>query len=138
MHTSAHSVIADQFPLHRRPWRWPCTHRACRWARSVPRWLAGHRQRLGWRATFYVLGATGLIFAFLFPLVVPEPPRTTAVESTPSFGRTLRFLVASPSSGTSLPHHGGGLMGYSMTQYMTSFFIRTHGLAIGHATRAWR
>jgi predicted MFS family arabinose efflux permease len=133
---SAHSVIADQFPLHRRPWALAVYSSGLSLG-ALCAALAGGAiaQRLGWRATFYVLGATGLIFAFLFPLVVPEPPRTTAVESTPSFGRTLRFLVGQPIirhivAGTMV----GGLMGYSMTQYMTSFFIRTHGLAIGHAT----
>jgi hypothetical protein len=90
---------------------------------------------LGWRPTFYVLGASGLVFALLFPLVVPEPPRATAVETTPGFIRALRFLIGQPiirhiATGTMV----GGLMGYSMTQYMTSFFIRSHHLAIGQAT----
>jgi len=46
-------------------------------------------------------GATGLIFAFLFPLVVPEPPRTTAcVESTPEFrAHNSGSGRPSPSSG---------------------------------------
>lgn len=133
---SAHSLIADQFPPHRRPWALAVYSSGLSLG-SLCAALAGGAiaQWLGWRATFYVLGATGLVFALLFPLLVPEPPRTTDVESTPSFGRTLRFLVGQPIirhivAGTMV----GGLMGYSMTQYMTSFFIRTHELAIGQAT----
>jgi predicted MFS family arabinose efflux permease len=133
---SAHSLIADHFPLDRRSWALAVYSSGLSLG-SLCAALAGGAiaQWLGWRATFYVLGATGLVFASLFALAVPEPSRTTALETMPSFGRTVRFLVAQPIirhivAGTMV----GGLMGYSMTQYMTSFFIRTHGLAIGHAT----
>jgi len=67
-------------------------------------------QWLGWRATFYVLGATGLVFAYLFPLVVPEPPRTTR-------WRARRVSVNTPVSARPAHHQHivagttvGGLM----------------------------
>jgi len=133
---STHSLIADQFPPRRRPWAL-AVYSSGLSIGSLIAALAGGAiaQRLGWRPTFYALGASGLLFAVLFPFVVPEPPRTTLVEATPDFTQAVRFLVSRPVIrhivlGTMV----AGFMGYSMTQYMTSYFIRSHHMPIGSAS----
>jgi predicted MFS family arabinose efflux permease len=133
---SAHSLIADQFPPHRRPWALAVYSSGLSLGSLIAALAGGAiAQRLGWRPTFYALGASGLVFAMMFPFVVPEPRRTTAVETTPSFAQAIGFLVSRPVIrhivlGTMV----AGLMGYSTTQYMTSFFIRSHQMPIGNAT----
>jgi predicted MFS family arabinose efflux permease len=133
---SAHSLIADQFPPDRRPWALAVYSSGLSLGSLIAALAGGAiAQRLGWRPTFYTLGATGLLFALLFPLVVPEPRRTTAIDTTPSFVQAIGFLGGRPVIrhivlGTMV----AGLMGYSMTQYMTSYFIRSHQMLIGNAT----
>jgi predicted MFS family arabinose efflux permease len=133
---SAHSLIADQFPPDRRPWALAVYSSGLPLGSLIAALAGGAiAQRLGWRPTFYALGASGLVFAMLLPYVVPEPRRTTAVETTPSFVQAIRLLVSRPVIrhivlGTMV----AGLMGYSMTQYMTSYFIRSHHMVIGSAT----
>jgi predicted MFS family arabinose efflux permease len=133
---SAHSLIADQFPPDRRPWALAVYSSGLSLGSLIAALAGGAiAQRLGWRPTFYMLGATGLVFAMLFPVVVPEPRRTTAIETTPSFVQAIGFLA-----GRSVIRHivlgtmVAGLMGYSMTQYMTSYFMRSHQMLIGNAT----
>jgi predicted MFS family arabinose efflux permease len=132
----AHSLIADQFEPHRRPWALAVYSSGLSLGSLIAALAGGAiAQRLGWRPTFYALGATGLVLALAFPLVVPEPPRTTSVETTPSFGHAVRFLASRAVirhivAGTMV----AGLMGYSITQYLTSYYIRSHHMTIGHAT----
>jgi predicted MFS family arabinose efflux permease len=133
---SSHSLIADHFPPERRPFALAVFTSGLSIG-SLLAALAGGAigQQLGWRATFLVLGATGAIFALAFLFLVPEAPRTTPVEQTPSFMQALRILATKPV----IWHVAAGqmvaaMMGYTMAQYMTSFFIRTHGMGLRDAT----
>jgi len=133
---SSHSLIADHFPPERRPFALAVFTSGLSIG-SLLAALAGGAigQQLGWRATFLVLGATGVIFALAFLFLVPEAPRTTPVGQTPSFTQALRILATKPV----IWHVAAGqmvaaMMGYTMAQYMTSFFIRTHGMGLRDAT----
>ena len=133
---SAHSLIADHFAPERRPFALAVFTSGVSLGSLVAALAGGAiAQTLGWRAAFYALGASGLLLAAAFLVAVPEAPRSTSVETTPSFSDALKLLFARPvvwhvAFGTMV----AAMMGFSMTQYMTSFFIRTHGLPLRDAT----
>lgn len=132
----AHSLISDHFPPERRPWALAVYSSGLPLGVLLAALLGGAiTERFDWRATFYLLGLSGLIFAVLFWWLVPEAPRVTPVESTPRFSQAMRTLAGKPvirhiATGTMV----AALMGYSMSQYMTSFFIRSHSMSLGDAT----
>lgn len=133
---SAHSLISDHFSPERRPWALAVFASGVSLGSLIAALAGGAiAQHLGWRATFYALGASGLVLALAFVLLVPEAPRTTRVEDTPSFSQALRFLAGKPVVWhIALGIMVAAMMGFSMTQYMTSYYIRSHHMTIGEAT----
>lgn len=133
---SAHSFIADRFAPERRPWALAVFTSGVSLGALIAALAGGAvAQHFGWRPTFFVLGASGLVLALGFLLVVPEAQRGTRVEDTPSFAHALRFISGRPVIWhIALGLMVAALMGFSMTQYMTSYYIRSHGMSIGEAT----
>ncbi|MGU7773822.1 spinster family MFS transporter [Burkholderia sp. MR1-5-21] len=132
---SAHSLIADHFTPDRRPWALAVYTSGISLGSLVAALAGGSiAQWLGWRATFFALGASGLLLALMFLFTVPEAPRTTRVEDAPSFSETVRFLVVRPV----IWHIAFGIMvaamlSLSTMQYLTSFFIRSHHMSLSQA-----
>lgn len=132
---SAQSLIADRFPPERRPLA-AAVYMSGVSLGSLIAAIGGGAiaQWLGWRMTFYTLGATGIICAIVFGLTVPEARRTTAAEETPDFGAALRFLA-----GHRLFRHVAisiaiaATLSLTTVQYLTSFYMRTYHLGIRDA-----
>lgn len=58
-------------------------------------WAVTH---FGWRATFLVMGAPGILVALLYALIVSEPPRAATIAQVPrSFTADLKTLLSSKS-----------------------------------------
>ena len=97
-------------------------------------WVA---EGFGWRAALLLAGAPGLLLALLLFTTVKEPRRgaadeesvATAEAESPTARETARFLLAQP--GLLLLVLCCALCGFvaiSTGAWMTSFFIRVHGL----------
>ncbi|MEM5517041.1 MFS transporter [Henriciella sp. AS95] len=95
----------------------------------------------GWRIAFVVVGAPGLLIALLVKLTVKEPPRGYTDPQKlqnlgkASFGEALKVLMSKPTywhivAGATL----ASFVGYGVTQFTTSFLIRTHELTIQTAS----
>lgn len=94
-----------------------------------------------WRTAFYVVGAAGVVLAFIFVLTVKEPPRGYSDPSRigsgqkASFVAALKELASKPTFWTmAVGATLASFCGYGMTTFQTSFFMRTHGLSLGDAT----
>lgn len=132
---SAHSLISDRVVPEKRSWAIAVFMSGISLGSLIAALAGGAiAQHFGWRVTFYVLGATGFALAVLFALTVREAPRSTAASSTPPFLETMRFLI-----GKRVVRHVafaimvGAMLSLTTAQYLTSFFMRTHGLVIGQA-----
>ncbi|UAB79709.1 MFS transporter [Erythrobacter sp. SCSIO 43205] len=95
----------------------------------------------GWRIAFVVVGVPGLILGFLVWRTIKEPPRGYTDPASlqnlerAGFGEALRVLMKKPA----YRHVVFGAMlasfvGYGVSQFTTSFLIRTHGLTIQEAS----
>ena len=93
----------------------------------------------GWRTTFVVVGAPGLILALLVFLTVPEPRRGAAEQSWIDGGRPdLRETIACLWRVRSLRYIAAGaslnlLCAWAMTVWSPSFLLRVHGMQTAEA-----
>jgi len=91
--------------------------------------------KYGWRSAFYLMGALGLLLAFIMRLAVPEaPPPSAAIAAAPAEGLTLRdaLLLALRSRAFLLLVLAGTLLSVSygvMTAWSPTFLLRVHGIA---------
>ena len=95
----AHSLIGDYFPAEKRALAislFTCIGTA---GTMVGLILGGAVLNLyGWRITFAVFGLTGVAFAPIVYLLLPEPPRTLAAQARPArWSETVRGLLARPT-----------------------------------------
>ena len=94
----------------------------------------------GWRSAFFIAGIPGLVLALLLVLTVREPPRgiweaaaspAEKAAPRPRLSESFRHLVAKPAligliaAGTTM-----GLLNIALSAWMSSFFIRVHGLGL--------
>lgn len=149
----SHSIISDIFPRKRRAFALSLFSMGVYFgylvAYSTGGWAA---ETLGWRATFVVVGVPGVLIALLVAATVREPVRGLAdhgyrsaealaaargAAAAPRFGDTLRLLW-SRRSFRHLAIAGSlqSLAGYGVGNFMPSFVIRAHGMAIGDI--GWR
>lgn len=98
-------------------------------------WLAENH---GWRAAFIVLGVPGIPLAVLIFLTVRDP-RSAAPSGQPADADTL-WSAAKRLFGNGAYRHtviastiAAGAWA-SLTQFTTTFFMRTHGLTLGEAS----
>lgn len=89
---------------------------------------------LGWRLAFLVVGVPGIVLAIIFRLTVREPKRATvaAAAANISILEVGKYLWRQRS----FMHLalGGALhafVGYGLTLWNPSFFVRSHGLGTG-------
>ena len=114
-------------------------------AYSTGGWAA---ETFGWRSTFVIVGLPGVLIALVLALTVREPPRGLAehgyvpaakkrVAAAPGFLETLRQLWSRKSFRyLALAGSLQSLAGYGVGNFMPSFIIRAHGMAIGDI--GWR
>lgn len=149
----SHSILSDIFPRKRRAFALSLFSMGVYFgylvAYSTGGWAA---ETLGWRVTFVVVGVPGVLIALLVAATVREPVRGLAdhgyraaealaaargVVAAPRFGDTLRLLW-SRRSFRHLAIAGSlqSLAGYGVGNFMPSFVMRAHGMAIGDI--GWR
>jgi predicted MFS family arabinose efflux permease len=134
---ASQSVIADYFPLSQK------TRAIAGFSLGVPAGallatFAGGviAQHLGWRAAFITFGAAGLVLTVVLRLVLKEPVRIGASSEVPSLKETLAVLFKK-SSYRHLVFASmlTAITSYGVGQYLTSFFLRAHDLALSDASK---
>lgn len=95
-------------------------------------WLV---ELIGWRHTFYVFGAAGVVLAAILFLTIPEPMRRAAPQRASaakrSFGEEVRIMARNP--GFMFLLGGLGFAGFAITglvQWLPSYFARNFTLSI--------
>lgn len=135
---TANSLIASHFPRAERP-------------RAMSRYMLGGplsvvigyfvagwlNELFGWRRTFMILGAPGLVLAALAWLILQEPRRAKtepgfAGPAQPSFPEVCRVLWKNVTFRHLLFCFSvGSFFGYGIAQWQPAFFIRSFGLRTG-------
>jgi MFS family permease len=95
----------------------------------------------GWRMSFVLIGAPGLLVAILVWLTVREPPRglsetgpSKRAQKAPPFWDAFRFLVSYASFRHMCLAAGlHSVVWYAGSQLNGVFFIRSHGMSSGEA-----
>jgi MFS family permease len=149
----SHSIISDIFPRHRRAFALSVFTMGVYFgyliAYSMGGWVA---ESLGWRVTFIVVGLPGVLIALLVAYSIKEPPRGLAERgylvdpaaeqgsvqpATPGFLETLKHLWSRRSfRHLALAASLQSLAGYGVGNFVPSFIIRAHDMAIGDI--GWR
>jgi MFS family permease len=148
----SHSLISDIFPRRRRALALSIFSMGVYFgyllAYSTGGWAA---EALGWRTTFIVVGLPGVLIALVVAVTVREPPRGLAehgydpaapavsgsTAAPPGFLETLRTLWSRRSFRfLALAGSLQSLAGYGVGNFMPSFIIRAHDMAIGDI--GWR
>jgi predicted MFS family arabinose efflux permease len=93
-------------------------------------------QHFGWRLTFLIVGAPGILLALLLVFTVREPERTgaQAAADTPSFGAVLK-RVGKSSAFLNLTAATGfvGLVGFGLNLFLIPLLVRRYGLPLPQA-----
>jgi predicted MFS family arabinose efflux permease len=92
-------------------------------------------QAVGWRVTFFLCGAFGVLCAIVFFFTVREPARTGAKRDTISLWSTLKFLITKRSFAAAAA--GGAIANFATNsnyQYMVSFMMRAHEMPVAVAS----
>ena len=132
----AHSMISDMYPAEKRATALSFYSVGINIGIMVGFLLGGYiNEYFGWRMAFVVVGAPGILIALIFWLTVKEPIRgfsdKEAVSSEPiPLKKVIDFIVERRfllhvSFGAAL----SGLVGYALTNWSASFFIRSHEMA---------
>lgn len=138
----AHSLIADYFCRRERPRAVAIYMLGGPLSFAIGYLLAGSLdERYGWRVTFMLLGAPGLVIALLARFTLKEPrrrePHTIVRESADSLGQpSLMEVCRTLWANATFRHLLLGLsvqyfFGYGIQQWQPAFFIRSHGVSIG-------
>lgn len=131
----AHSLISDYFPLESRSTALGIYSLGIPIGTMFGLLIGGWvNEYLGWRLAFLVVGVPGILLAIIFRLSVREPQRATvaAAAASTSITQVGRYLRRQRS----FMHLavGGALhafVGYGLTLWNPSFFVRSHGLGSG-------
>ena len=128
---TAHSMISDYFPPERRATALSVyamgVYIGIMFGYIAAGWLGEH---LGWRLTFMVVGAPGLLIALLLYLTVDEPARTTIVESHP-LREVVEYLFAKRAYVILLAaasFHAAAA--YCIAHWAPTFLLRVHGMSL--------
>ncbi len=93
-----------------------------------------------WRIAFVLVGLPGVVLGIIFRLTVKEPPRgytdPARLQAQPRVGFVTAFMVLMRKP--TFVHMVIGatiasFVGYGVSQFTTSFLVRTHGLTIPQA-----
>lgn len=136
----SHALISDYFAPAKRATALAAYATAVPIGMAVGNYSSGWlNEWYGWRATFVLLGAPGLLVALLVWLTVKEPPRgysdgrvAVGRAAPPPFFAVCRFLL----SRNSFVHMAVGaalhsVVWYSGTTFNAAFFQRSHHLSPG-------
>ncbi len=93
-------------------------------------------QNYGWRSAFFIIGAPGIILAFLVRYTLKEPVRgqwdsVTAKAEQPSFLKTLKQVWHLSSMRFTILGCGfAGIAGYGLGFWVPTFMIRIHSVSL--------
>ncbi|WP_217705094.1 spinster family MFS transporter [Peristeroidobacter soli] len=130
----AHSLIADTFSRAQRPRAVSIYMLGGPLSIVVGYFLAGWLNELyGWRATFVILGAPGLLLALLAHFTLKEPPRRHADAGPPP---DLKRVISTLWSNRTFRHLHicfsiTFFFGTGIWQWQPSYFVRSFGLQTG-------
>lgn len=132
---ASHSLIGDMFPPHRRAFAVGVFQAGglvgMSFGLAGAGWVA---EVYGWRAALLVAGAAGLPVALLLYMTMPEPARSGQASARPTGESAMATMVALASR-PALVHlvialSIGAFATYGMSQWISAFFIRSHGLGL--------
>ena len=136
----SHSLISDYFAGSKRATALAVYAMAVPFGTAIGSLVSGHSNvSYGWRWTFVMVGAPGLLVALLAWLTIKEPPRgysdTGKVsQDTPPFLEVFRFLLTRKSFvHMSVAAAAHSVMWYAGSNWNPSFFVRAHGMNTGVA-----
>jgi MFS family permease len=136
----SHSLISDYFAGSKRATALAVYAMAVPFGTAIGSLVSGHSNvSYGWRWTFFIIGAPGLLVALLAWLTIKEPPRgysdTGKVrQDTPPFLEVFRFLLTRKSFvHMSVGAAAHSVMWYAGSNWNPSFFVRAHGMNTGMA-----
>ena len=128
---ASHSMISDAFPPERRAGALAIyglgIYLGIMFGYLGAGWIG---QALGWRLTFVVLGAPGLLLALLVAFTVPEPQRSAGAAAHP-FGEVVGFLLRQRAYVWLLfaaSFHAASA--YSVAIWSPSLLIRVHDFSL--------
>lgn len=131
----SHSMVSDFFPPERRARALGIVSAGGSAGVLAGLFVGGHLgEAIGWRATFFVVGAAGLVLAAIVRLTIREPERGRydppgTSRAQPSFGYALRHMLGMRSYvHLSLAASIHSFAGYGATSWTPIFLIRVHGL----------
>jgi len=137
---SVASMISDYFSPGKRGRAFSIIAMAIPVSIMIGYMLGGYLNHLyGWRLTFVIIAAPGLLLALIVYFTIAEPMRggsenRTADVSAQPFLKSVGFLIKRPAylaaiiagAGVSMAAYGSGV-------WTPSFFIRVHGLSVAQA-----
>jgi predicted MFS family arabinose efflux permease len=132
---ASHSIIADFFPPHRRAFAM-ATLMVGGSLGMIVGFVGGGfiAEAYGWRAALVSVGAPGLLLALLMVKYLKEPSRgtfeTQAPEPPPPVFKTMSVMWGNPAMRHLVAGSiAAGMMTYGLTQWLPTFFMRTHDLS---------
>jgi len=136
----SHSLISDYFAGSKRATALAVYAMAVPFGTAIGSLVSGHSNvSYGWRWTFFIVGAPGLLVALLAWLTIKEPPRGYSDKGkvkleTPAFLEVFRFLLTRKSFvHMSVAAAAHSVMWYAGSNWNPSFFVRAHGMNTGVA-----
>jgi len=131
----SHSLISDYFPPERRARALGIVSAGGSAGVLFGLFIGGHLGELiGWRATFFAVGAAGVVLALVIRLTVREPPRgrydpDSANRTQLPLMQVLRHMLGLRSYvHLAIAASLHGFAGYGATSWTPIFLIRVHGL----------
>jgi MFS family permease len=133
----AHSIISDYYPPEKRGTALSIYSSGLYFGVLMGYILGGAiADALGWRATFFLVGIPGVIFAVVLAAVVKEPPRGRWEKPEvnaykPTLAETMKLLMSYRSfcllaAATALHNFAG----YGTGNFSASLYLRNHGLSL--------
>jgi predicted MFS family arabinose efflux permease len=132
---ASHSIIADYFPPHRRALAMATLMLGGSFGMILGFVGGGFiAEAYGWRIALVSVGVPGLLLALVMAKLLKEPARGTFETQTPAPPPPIRTTAAAMWGNPAMRHLiagsvVAGLMSYGLTQWLPTFFIRTHDLS---------
>lgn len=132
----SHSVIADITTPEERPaamaWHSAGAMLGIMAGLALGGWLVG---QVGWRWTFVIVGAPGVLLALIVTLTLREPERRVSTregddDQLSSFGDTAKRLLSVPTFRHLLLAFGAATFAsYGLMQWLPSYYMRSYDLS---------
>ncbi|MFV3127149.1 spinster family MFS transporter [Niveispirillum sp. KHB5.9] len=131
---ASYSMLADLFPPQQRTRVIALMSCGSAFGIAFGIYLGGTlNEVLGWRATFLIVGAPGILVALLFWLSVPEPARPDAgggaAPPQPLIASMLSFLGLKTYRALIFIAILASISAFAMLSWMPAFLIRVHGMS---------